>query len=89
MSKVIIDIPDNMDLQNYDVPYVILNIITNGIQLPKGHGRLIDADELLSKTRTVDIYSNRYGGVFSSDVICDYDVWNAPTIVEADKEVSI
>lgn len=40
--KIVIDIPENMDLRNYDIPYDILNIITSGISLPEHHERLID-----------------------------------------------
>lgn len=46
MTEVVIRIPDNMDLRNYDIPYDILNIITNGKQLPKGHGKLVDQEIL-------------------------------------------
>ena len=30
MGKIIIDMPDNVDLRNYDIPYFILDAITNG-----------------------------------------------------------
>ncbi len=33
--QIVIDIPDNMDLRNYNIPYDILNIITNGTPLEK------------------------------------------------------
>ena len=47
------------------------SIIARGIPLPKGHGRLIDADELKREINQFDYY----------DQLCD-----APTIIEADKE---
>jgi hypothetical protein len=50
---MVIDIPDNMDLRNYNIPYDILNIITSGIPLPKGHGRLGDLDALEEYFRNV------------------------------------
>jgi hypothetical protein len=47
-------------------------LIANGTQLPKGHGRLIDADyKVSSDGRTID-------------TVCGY---MAPTIIEADKEI--
>ena len=50
--KIIIDIPDEMYAQIIDengidtmlIPYK--DIIKNGTPLPKGHGRLIDADDV-------------------------------------------
>lgn len=59
-------------------------IIINGIPLPKGHGRLIDADKL---------HHCECKGNFSecdtclSDDLCNL-VNNTPTIIEADKAES-
>lgn len=59
----------------------IEGIIANGTPLPKGHGRLIDADKL--KTHYV-----------GTELDTDLEVYllptieNAPTIIEADKERS-
>ena len=50
---------------------IVTDVIKNGIPLPKGHGRLIDADALIHWHR------------FESK--SDYDIANAPTIIEADK----
>jgi hypothetical protein len=49
-------------------------LIANGTQLPKGHGDLIDRQELLKSTlcKTFGLRS--------------VDIENAPTIIEADKE---
>ena len=45
----------------------VAKAIKNGIQLPAGHGKLIDVNEI--------------------PIDCDYyDVDNAPTLIEADKE---
>jgi len=54
----------------------MLHAIKNGTPLPKGHGRLIDADALLKKHPEFDTYP------FPSTTID-----NAPPIIEADKEV--
>lgn len=78
--KIVIDIPD----EDYDtlinhnddrLPAVIarlrlFEVIKNGTPLPKGHGRLIDADALVTK----------------GDVTKSYLSIFAPTIIEADKE---
>ena len=55
---------------------VIFNAVTNGIPLPKGHGRLIDENDLWFE----DI----------DDISCvtQRNVENAPTIIEADKAES-
>lgn len=53
---------------------MIAQAIANGIPLPKGHGRLIDADKL-----TESILCKTFG-------LRSVDIENAPTIVEADKE---
>lgn len=60
----------------------IFTIIANGTPLPKGHGRLIDADaelEGLRKMKVVD-EKDKQSVRFA---ILEYE--NAPTIIEADK----
>ena len=58
--QIVIDIDDDMykSVANNDayiledVDWILLeNAIANGIPLPKGHGRLIDADELESRMK--------------------------------------
>ena len=53
--KLIIDIPEelykgiecrNPELETEYVCYELMKAVDNGTSLPKGHGRLIDADEL-------------------------------------------
>lgn len=66
------------------VPEAIKNecvkAVYNGTPLPKGHGRLIDADKLQSRTR---LYAPRE----SEGLLMRYaDLQEAPTIIEADKE---
>ena len=71
--ELIIDIPEWLyqDIQEYLHPSPLDKVIQNGIPLPKGHGRLIDADVL------VDGMENDYE-------FCE--VVNAtPTIIESDK----
>lgn len=56
-----------------------MNIATKEIN-PKGHGRLIDADELRCEREDFDTYFD-YSNVFD-------EIDNAPTIIEADKAES-
>lgn len=85
--KLIIDISDNIynHIKKYrkifDSEYAyIVNSVVNGTPLPKGHGRLIDADWVKN---TLDIYVlNEYNGQF----IRRSDIDSIPTIIEADKE---
>ena len=74
--QIVIDIPDDMDLRNYDIPYDILNIITSGIPLPKGHGDLIDRQSLIDN------------GIEKG--FCDWydEIKYADTIIPADKTES-
>ena len=61
----------------------ILDGVINGTPLPKGHGRLIDADELyedfIDGTEGYDC--NTWSRIEIGDIIED-----TPTIIEADKE---
>lgn len=82
------------------VPFAVLDSIRNGTPLPKGHGRLIDADEFIS---TLEDASKRhkYKELLIGDCLTVDDVFkavieslqnkglaegDAPTIIEADKE---
>lgn len=79
--KIIVDISEDdykyIKANGARIPYYRLtDAIKNGIPLPKGHGRLIDADEL-----TESILCKTFG-------LRSVDIENAPTIVEADKAES-
>lgn len=50
---------------------IFAQAIKNGIALPKGHGRLIDADALIKSTDKEEVHM--------------YEIALAPTIIEADK----
>lgn len=88
--KIVIDIPEGMldELNTCKFPiqdaYRLCSIIENGQPLPKGHGRLIDADAL---ARFIDYghLNSLDAKVFSENDIRDL-IDNAPTIIEADKE---
>ncbi len=78
--KIVINIPEEEYNTRKKTGYFsdnfkILEAVANGTPLPKGHGRLIDADVLVAKL-----------GTYKRDM----DLWEMviaePTIIEADKE---
>lgn len=82
--QIIIDISENLYeavINGLDAKEIIdLRLaIKNGTPLPKCHGRLIDADKLLDSD-----------GIIADSRKCHYipmiDVYQALTIIEADKE---
>ena len=90
--KLIIDIPEWLyaDMKDYKHPDVLDKAILNGIPLTKGHGRLIDADEL-----RLDVIAHKYSNSFCDEHNIDHSInvgmlniliADAPTIIEADKE---
>lgn len=87
--QIVIDISD-IDYNNIKEYGTILDecrddiakAIVNGTPLPKGHGRLIDADELKRIIQGNDVLSMKGFNVR----ICDINA--TPTIVEADKSES-
>lgn len=75
--KIVIDVPDEDYKRIKDMPDAFNSLtsrayksIKNGTPLPKGHGRLIDADAVLEEP-----FGNTYK-----------DINIAETIIEADKE---
>ena len=86
--EIVVKIPDDMikslEQGNFGAKYNIYDLVgclMNGTPLPKGHGRLIDADDLDITTITTDDYR----GNEVLDIVLKEDVDNAPTIIEADK----
>ena len=83
--KIVIDIPEELydmmkTYQGLDNAYFA---IKHGTPLPKGHGRLIDAEELLKHQYLIDDSAT----LSARDVVEVYDIEDAPTIIEADSEV--
>ena len=84
--QIVIDIPEeDYNFVKKQVAEGITNplkiCIANGTVLPKGHGRLIDADEL--RTKSIDVNAE-FGNEWWC-VDCD-DIELAPTVLEADNE---
>ena len=89
--KIVIDIPKeiydalyvdyvfNPPIRNGKTLFSILHkIIANGTPLPKGHGRLIDADWVKN---TLDLYTLNFDGIYKQ-FIRRSDIDTVPTIIE-------
>lgn len=97
--KIVIDIPDEakkafdnaenneLNCGFYDHGGVIASAIRNGTELPKGHGRLIDVNDLLDDINLEDNDYNR--DVNTGEIITLENIDRIPTILEADKGVNI
>ena len=95
--KIVIDIPEEIykDIQSRDWKNGELvfsdewKAIHNGTPLPKGHGRLIDADELTKQLETVasDEWNKQVGASKGLEDAVDI-VDDAQTIIEADNTES-
>ena len=96
--KIVIDIPESEIPKQQDIIEIPLHFIDGKVceaggygfdVLPKGHGRLIDADDIMNDIKN-DINEMTNLGLA---VTCDYlwgkindAIYNAPTIIESDKE---
>ena len=82
--QLVIDISekDYKSLKHGHIPLRMLDVVMKGVPLPKGHGRLIDADAFKKKVCT---YQQTGCGDCKHSLCCPEDV---PTIIEADKEES-
>lgn len=90
--EIVIDIPeeDYRQIRNWGVPTdelrrKIYDIIDNGTPLPEHHGRLIDADEFHHTLEDMPIRDNDKWFNWLQKA-CNR-LADAPTIIEADKEV--
>ncbi len=86
--ELVIKIPENVyydtfqyveSLASSDFELLMMRAVKNGTPLPKGHGRLIDADRLKEEMEK-DVRK-----AMSFVDLTDF-VWLAPTIVKVDKE---
>lgn len=92
--QIVIDIPEktynmiNAGLYDYGDMNVI---IQNGTPLPKGHGRLIDADKIATHLEEMRDRWNYYCDEYEEGRCQSYynaldEVADAPTLIEADTE---
>ena len=80
--QIVIDIPESIlntiqadEMISREQLAVLQVHILSGTPLPKGHGRLIDADEVIKiANKTKDLHGA---------------IWNTPTIIEAEKQKMI
>ena len=97
--QIVIDIPEE-EYKDFCERYIgshntVINAMCKGTPLPKGHGRLIDADELNNSLREQQRgYEHTFGirqpineAVRDGIIIAGCHIDHAPTIIEADKEV--
>ena len=89
--QIVIDIPEKvynaLTHTEFDANLVVDEMrksIANGTPLPKGHGRLIDADEIISEATKMMKYPANHK--YMECVIAHMKL--APTIIEADKAES-
>ncbi len=93
--QLVVDISEDtfFDLKKKQNRTEVDNAILNGTPLPKGHGRLIDADRLLEygacpndcngTTTCMESYEHLHCPIRVFDI---ESINDAPTIIEADKE---
>jgi len=86
--QIVIDIDDNLytkifnnGVDNYNDVFGMVKAIRNGTPLLKGHGDLIDRDELLADSYCIDAWSGD-----EVNIVDVMTVKMADTIIEADKE---
>lgn len=70
---------DYQAMKNGHIPFSVHDAIMKGTPLPKGHGRLIDADELYETSRLCHTEEDGTACVEWREIN------DAPTIIEADK----
>lgn len=92
--QLVIDIPEE-EYQNYlkmrpaypEGVFCYINVIQNGIPLPKGHGKLIDYSWIVDNViKQLGIKDERY--LLEAEKALMSIVEIAPTIIEADKAES-
>lgn len=84
--EIVVKIPDDMiksiEQGSFGAKYNIYDLVgclMNGTPLPKGHGNLIDENELID-----EIVQEKIDGRYC-DVIYAHSIYDAETIIEADK----
>lgn len=87
--KLVIDIHEKdyqLILNSGFVPYGVIYAIMHGTPLPKGHGRLIDADALEKKMYNREEELKEIKAIWGSSAVSVALNMFASTIIEADKE---
>lgn len=93
--KLVIDIPE----EEYKCVQItghignaaqISNAIFTGKPLPKGHGRLVDADEAIETLKSIGNrdYRREKGTIQEAEKMLSFDEYT-PTVIEADAESEV
>ena len=89
--QIVIDIPEEeYELvrhgnKSYKTELELMNAVANGTPLPKGHGDLIDRNNI--EVLRLGNLTRQYDKGFDAGVTCMVNrILDAPTIIEADKE---
>ena len=92
--QIVIDIPDevkakiddNINACDLDIYDCVIIAVKNGTPLPKGHGRLIDADAAEKEMNKSEVEADRNADYYTADKIdCAMGyIINAETIINAD-----
>lgn len=87
--KIVIDVPEcfyEYCKAQPDATEIQL-VVKNGVPLPKGHGRLIDADEAIKILKSLGNrdYRRNKGTIQDAEKMLSYDGYT-PTIIKADEE---
>ena len=100
MMKIVIDIPESIidtieddSVLSREQVLILMRHIQNGKPLPKGHGRLIDADDFIlylneSMNETKYLFATEKHRKLAEQITSEFckDIEEAKTVVEADKE---
>lgn len=89
--QIVINVPEKLVCEGFERPFteeeknILIKAIGNGIPLPKGHGRLIDADKLQD-----NISRDKREAFTKHQVWLKASIYNpdARTIIRADKAES-
>ena len=92
--QIVIDIPEKLACEGFERSFteeeknILIKAIGNGTSLPKGHGRLIDAnayDNSLKLAIPNPINNEELNGFMKGLCKAKLELIDAPTIIEADK----
>ena len=92
--ELVIKIPEDVykrtkfykDIHGLDDYITTIKALENGTPLPKGHGKIIDVNDLLDRICLDDTDENREDNV--GEIITLEDIDFIPAIIEADKSES-
>ena len=81
------EVMDRTEFDTLVLGIKLIEAVQNGTPLPKGHGRLIDADSIYQIVKPIEPSDAEWGMTAETAIRLIHDAFNkASTIVEADKE---